>query len=163
MFGRSGHSGEAKPVDRTASLPAAPSAPNGVDGRAVARGEADGLSVIGRELSISGRDLRIVTRGGVRVDGEIVGDLYGSDVVIGPSGRVQGTVVGERVSIDGWVVGTVRGLRIELLPKALVEGEIYHQTIRMEEGAFIEGALRRVAEDELRAQMAQPVSHADET
>jgi cytoskeletal protein CcmA (bactofilin family) len=149
MFGRSGNSVETKPAERAV----VPAPASGGDARLTPRAEPDGLSVIGRELSISGRDLKIVTRGGVRVDGEIIGDLYGSDVVIGPSGRVHGTVVGERVSIDGWVVGTVRGLRIELLPKAHVEGEIFHQTIRMEEGAFIEGALKRVAEDDIRSAM----------
>jgi len=111
------------------------------------------MSVIGRELSISGQNLRIVTRGGVRIDGEVIGDLFGSEVVIGETGRVRGTVVGERISIDGWVEGSVHGLRIELLKRAHVEGEIHHQTIRMEEGAFIEGALRRVSDEELRAAM----------
>jgi cytoskeletal protein CcmA (bactofilin family) len=119
-----------------------------------ARPSSEGLSVIGRELSISGEGLRIVTRGGIRIDGEIFGDLYGAEVVIGESGRVRGTVVGERISIDGWVEGSVHGLRIELLKRAHVEGEIHHQTIKMEEGAFIEGSLRRVSDEDLRAAMA---------
>lgn len=148
MFGRSSSNvvSEPKIVEPMNRPGAAPPAD--------ARPTSDGLSVIGRELSISGEGLRIVTRGGIRIDGEIYGDLYGTEVVIGESGRVRGTVVGERISIDGWVEGSVHGLRIELLKRAHVEGEIHHQTIKMEEGAFIEGSLRRVSDEDLRAAIA---------
>ena len=142
--------------------------PPPLEGRSDGRGgdvRVDGLSVIGRDLSISGDNLRIVTRGGIRIDGEVRGDIYGSEVQIGETGRVRGTVVGERVSIDGRIEGSVQGLKIELLKRAHVEGEIHHQTIRMEEGAFIEGALRRVSDETLKAVLAaasaeDPAEHA---
>jgi cytoskeletal protein CcmA (bactofilin family) len=148
VFGRSSSSAAAeKPAEVTNTQRAGAAPPPEL------KPAGEGMSVIGRELSISGQNLRIVTRGGVRIDGEVIGDLFGSEVVIGETGRVRGTVVGERISIDGWVEGSVHGLRIELLKRAHVEGEIHHQTIRMEEGAFIEGALRRVSDEELRAAM----------
>ena len=136
MFGRSQTPVPAEP--KSAELPTARSGPAG-PAVPEPRPQTEGLSVIGRELSISGHDLKIVTRGGVRIDGEIAGDVYGTDVIISENGRVRGSVIGERISIDGRVEGTVLGLRIELLKKAHVEGEIRHQVIRMEEGAFIDG------------------------
>lgn len=158
VFGRSQNPVPAEP--KSTELPTARTNPAG-PAVAEPRPQTEGLSVIGRELSISGHDLKIVTRGGVRIDGEIAGDVYGTDVIISENGRVRGSVIGERISIDGRVDGTVLGLRIELLKKAHGEGEIRHQVIRMEEGAFIDGSLRRVGEDEIRAALSTATRSTD--
>lgn len=139
----------------------APAIRPGVQPTVEVKPAANGLSVIGRELSISGSDLKIVTRSGVRIDGEITGDVLGTEVVIGETGRVRGSVVGERISIDGWVEGSVHGVKVELLKRAHVEGEIHHQTIRMEEGAFIDGALRRLGDEDIKTVIASAMPVGD--
>jgi cytoskeletal protein CcmA (bactofilin family) len=105
--------------------------------------EGSRISIIGRDLTIIGNGLKIISKGILQVDGEVQGDLYGAEIVIGEEGRVAGLINGERVIVRGQVAGTIRGVQVTLAPRANVEAEIQHQTLTIEQGAMFEGKARR--------------------
>jgi cytoskeletal protein CcmA (bactofilin family) len=100
-------------------------------------------SIIGNDLTIVGQGLRIISKGILQVDGDVTGDVVGSEVIIGEKGRVTGVVSGEAVIVRGEVAGTIRGMKVVLQAGARVEGDVHHQTLAVEQGAFLDGRVRR--------------------
>jgi cytoskeletal protein CcmA (bactofilin family) len=101
------------------------------------------MSFIGPDLTVSGD---LISKGELRVDGEIVGDITGVRIVIGEQARVTGNVAGEDVFLQGHVMGSVRGLRVSLQSTSRVQGDVYHQALVMEQGAIFEGKSARAAD-----------------
>ena len=103
-----------------------------------------------------------ISKGELRVDGEVQGDIRGVRVVIGETARVTGGVVAEDVIILGHVMGSVRGLRVSLQSASHVEGDVYHQALVMEQGAFFEGRSRR-ADNPMAESLAPEAPALNET
>jgi cytoskeletal protein CcmA (bactofilin family) len=103
-------------------------------------GERVAPSVIGTDLTIMGN---LVSRGEVQVDGEVQGDIHGTNIVIGEKARITGAIVGEEVVVRGHVLGSIRGKRVMLQSSSHVEGDVFHQALSIEQGAFFEGKSRR--------------------
>jgi cytoskeletal protein CcmA (bactofilin family) len=85
---------------------------------------------------------------GLRVDGEVFGDLVCTSagagiVVVSEKAKVHGKVKCEHVIIAGEVVGPIEadGL-VELQPSARVEGDIRYASLEIHAGARIDGELR---------------------
>jgi cytoskeletal protein CcmA (bactofilin family) len=106
------------------------------------------LSVIGSDLMILGQGLKIISRGSLQIDGEVMGDVVGQEVVIGDSAKVTGLVNAEKVVVRGMVNGTIRGLDVMLSSNSNVEGDIHHKSLTIEQGAMFEGKSRRPADVE---------------
>jgi len=100
-------------------------------------------SIIGNDLTIVGQGLRIITQGTLQVDGKIEGDVIGKEVIVGDKGSVIGVVSGEKVIVRGAVNGTIKGMVVSLQSSAHVEGDVHHQQLTVEEGAYLEGRVRR--------------------
>jgi cytoskeletal protein CcmA (bactofilin family) len=125
-------------------------------------GERNPPSVIGPDLTIMGN---LVSRGEVQVDGEIQGDIHGTNIVIGERARITGSVIADEVVVRGHVMGSVRGKRVMLQSSSHVEGDIYHASIAIEQGAYFEGKSRRsddplagIAKPEVPPMAGQPAS-----
>jgi cytoskeletal protein CcmA (bactofilin family) len=102
-------------------------------------------SVIGNDLKIIGQGLKIISQGTLQVDGEIEGDVGGSEVIIGEKGKVTGTVFAERVIVRGQISGVIRGATVTLQASSRVEGDIHHLSLAIEQGAEFDGRCRRPA------------------
>ncbi len=102
-------------------------------------------SVIGRDLTIIGSGLKIVSRGLLQVDGEVQGDVIGSKIVIGPTGKVTGLVNAEDILVHGSVYGTIKAVDVKLTASSVVEGDLYHQSFALEQGASFEGRSKRAS------------------
>ena len=91
---------------------------------------------------------------GLRIDGEVTGDIQASDahgslLVISESARVQGSVTADHIIINGFVKGPVHALHmLELQPKARIEGDVEYAALEMHQGALITGQLRPLLEGE---------------
>ena len=107
--------------------------------------EVGAKSVIGNDLKIIGQGLKIISQGTLQVDGEIEGDVGGSEVIIGEKGRVTGTVAAERVIVRGQISGVIRGITVTLQASSRVEGDIHHMSLAIEQGAEFVGRCRRPA------------------
>jgi cytoskeletal protein CcmA (bactofilin family) len=114
-------------------------------------GERGAPSVIGPDLTIMGN---LVSRGEVQVDGEVQGDIHGTNVVIGERARITGGVVAEEVVVRGHVMGSIRGRKVLLQASSHVEGDVFHQSLSIEQGAYFEGKSRR--SDDPTADVARP-------
>jgi len=85
---------------------------------------------------------------GLRIDGEVVGDVFGaveghSILVISEKARVMGKVMAAHVIINGEVEGPiVCSEMLELQPKARVTGDIRYDVLEMHPGALVDGELR---------------------
>ncbi len=102
-------------------------------------------NLVGEGTRIDG-DLVFVD--GLRVDGEVFGNLVATDpqhsiVVISEKARVQGKVSAGHVIINGEVQGPVQStVLLELLPKARVVGDLRYELLEMHQGASVDGELK---------------------
>ena len=85
---------------------------------------------------------------GLRIDGEVVGDIRAADgsasiLVISESASVSGQIFADHVIINGRVVGPVHASELlELQPKAKIAGDVSYKALEMHQGAVITGQLR---------------------
>jgi cytoskeletal protein CcmA (bactofilin family) len=85
---------------------------------------------------------------GLRVDGEVVGDIranpgHPSILVISETASVTGVIHADHVIINGRVLGPVHASELlELQPKAHIEGDVTYKALEMHQGALISGQLR---------------------
>lgn len=100
-------------------------------------------SIIGADLVILGDKITVITKARLIVDGEVRGDINGREVIIGPSGKVTGTVAANAIEVHGHVTGAVRAASVTLHPTAHVDGDIHNQILKISEGAIFDGRVRR--------------------
>jgi cytoskeletal protein CcmA (bactofilin family) len=108
-------------------------------------------SLIAEGSHISGN---ILFTDGLRIDGEVSGDIRSHDMhasllVISESARVTGSVTADHIIINGVVHGPVFARHmLELQPKARIEGDVQYVALEMHQGALITGQLRPLLEGE---------------
>jgi len=101
-------------------------------------------TLIGAGTSIEGN---IVFTGGLRVDGEVKGDMHGvrdqsTTLVISEHARIEGEISVSHLVINGTVIGPVHATEfLELQNKARVTGDVEYGMIELHLGAVVEGRL----------------------
>jgi cytoskeletal protein CcmA (bactofilin family) len=89
----------------------------------------------------------IVFEGGLRIDGQVHGDVTAVDgkpatLVVSEQARVDGKIVVSHVVINGQVNGPVAASDyLELQPRARIVGDVAYKTLEMHVGAVIQGRL----------------------
>jgi cytoskeletal protein CcmA (bactofilin family) len=129
---------KSEPSPLTSARPGLPPTPPKGD---VQRPASGSVSQISADLTIIGN---LISQGVVQVDGEVLGDLHATVILVGENARVTGNVVATEVTVRGTVQGSVRGNRVLLQSTSKVEGDVFHQQLGIEQGAFFEGKSRRV-------------------
>lgn len=101
-------------------------------------------SLIGVDTRIEG-SMRF--SGGLRVDGEVVGDVSAVDdkpstLVISEKARIEGEIRVGHLVLNGTVKGPIRASHyLELQAKCKVIGDVYYTTLEMHPGAVVDGQL----------------------
>jgi cytoskeletal protein CcmA (bactofilin family) len=101
-------------------------------------------SLIGVGTSLIGD---VTFTGGLRVDGEIKGNVRGVDgqpatLVISEQARIEGEISVSHLVINGTVIGPVHSSDfLELQTRARVTGDVEYSTIEMHLGAVVQGRL----------------------
>jgi cytoskeletal protein CcmA (bactofilin family) len=96
-------------------------------------------------------DGNVTFHDGLRVDGDVIGDIRASDeqtsiLVISEVARVTGQIHADHVIINGTVKGPVHAFDLlELQPKARIEGDVSYRALEMHQGATISGQLKPMA------------------
>lgn len=98
-------------------------------------------SVISNGVTVEGN---IVTPGEIQVDGTVKGEIRAHTCFVDQLGLVHGRILAEEVLVHGRVIGPIHGVRVQLYSGAHVEGDIINETVAVETGAFVQGAIRRV-------------------
>lgn len=101
-------------------------------------------SLIGAGTRVEGN---LVFSGGLRIDGEVRGNIAAEDgqpgtLVISEKARVEGEIRVAHVVINGTVCGPVTSSDyVELQSKANVTGDVHYNTLEMQLGAVVQGRL----------------------
>ena len=101
-------------------------------------------SLLGKEIKVIGK---ITSKGALRLDGVLEGEIEASKLVIEKSAKVVGSVTSEDLVIKGRIIGPVFGKKVRFGSSARVEGDTFHETIAIEDGAYYEGSIRRYSSD----------------
>ena len=100
-------------------------------------------SVLGQDITISGQQLVLKTKGSLLIAGHIQGDVHGETVTVGETGSVTGTITARTISVQGEVRGALKGSQVILNATSRVDGDIVKQTLAIAEGAQFDGSVRR--------------------
>lgn len=141
--------------------PKLPPLPESVDRRAAALSaqRADSkTSVIGPTLKIEGEKIQIIASDKLLLEGQVRGDLFGTEIVIGESGHVEGMVVAKRIEVHGRVSGELHARVLIVGRTARIDAEMNYEQLTLNEGALFEGRSRRLRND---AVLPEPKAHED--
>jgi cytoskeletal protein CcmA (bactofilin family) len=109
-------------------------------------------SVISTDMHVIGNI--ISPEGVLDIDGQISGNVRAHTISVRENAKIQGDVVGEQVYIYGHIEGLVKARNVTLYASARVTGSIMHETLSIEDGAFVDGKFKRtdrISDDELFA------------
>lgn len=97
-------------------------------------------SVIAEGMHVLGN---IVSDGVLDIDGRIEGNVRGQTVTVRPNGAIRGDVVADTVHVHGTVEGLIKAKNVMLYADARVTGVIMHESLKVEDGAFVDGKFKR--------------------
>jgi cytoskeletal protein CcmA (bactofilin family) len=104
-----------------------------------------GPSILTEDVVIEGN---LISGGELQIDGTVNGDVRAHSVVVDAQGVIHGEVVAEEVLVRGRIIGPIRGIHVHVYAGGHIEGDVINETISIDNGAYIEGAIRR-SEDPL--------------
>jgi cytoskeletal protein CcmA (bactofilin family) len=97
-------------------------------------------SVIAEGMHVLGN---IISDGVLDIDGKIDGNVRGETVTVRPNGSIRGDITAETVHVHGQVDGLIKAKNVMLYAEARVTGTIMHESIKIEDGAFVDGKFKR--------------------
>jgi len=101
-------------------------------------------SLIGVGTRIEGN---VTFAGGLRVDGEIKGDVRAAEgeagtLVVSEKARIEGEIRVAHLVVNGTIVGPVHAADfLELQPRSRVTGDVHYSSLEMHLGAVVDGRL----------------------
>lgn len=98
-------------------------------------------SVIAEGMQVLGN---IVSDGTLDIDGKIDGNVRGQTVTVRPNGMIRGDVMADTVHVHGMVQGLIKAKNVMLYADARVTGTIMHESLKVEDGAFVDGKFKRM-------------------
>ncbi len=98
-------------------------------------------SVVSADMFVLGN---IASDGFIDLEGKVDGNVKCKEVIIRTHGIVNGDVVADAIQIFGSVRGLVKAKNITLHSSAKVEGVIMHESLSVEDGAFVDGKFKRM-------------------
>lgn len=102
---------------------------------------------IGAETSLEGS---IVSEGEVHVAGNLRGLLKAGLCLVEANGLIEGEVEADEIIVAGRIIGPLRARHVHLQPGSWVEGDITSETIAVENGAKLSGAVWQHGEGQAR-------------
>ena len=109
-----------------------------------------GRSYVGETMQLEG-DLR--TSGAVDVAGLINGNIFVSEMTISETGSIRGAVESGTIEINGHVEGKISADTVIIGKTAVIKGDIFFKsTLRTEEGADIDGYIKRISNGKLNSE-----------
>lgn len=98
-------------------------------------------SVISSGTHILGNVISELT---VDIDGSVEGDVRADQATVRENGKITGDIIANSVHIYGEVRGLIRAHSVHLYSSAHVTGVIVHQSLTVEDGAFIDAKFKRM-------------------
>lgn len=98
-------------------------------------------SIVSSDMTVLGN---VVSEGSVDIDGNIEGNVKCQQATIRKNGVIKGDVIADSVHVYGRICGLVKARNVQLFKDCRVEGVIMHESITIEDGAFVDGRFKRV-------------------
>ena len=109
-----------------------------------------GRSYIGETMQLEG-DLR--SAGSIDVAGLINGNIFVADMTVAETGSVRGSIEAATIEVSGHVEGKISADVIIIGRSAVIKGDIFFKnTLKTEEGADIDGYIKRVNNGKLNTE-----------
>ena len=109
-------------------------------------------SVVASNMNVLGN---IVSDGILDIDGQVDGNVRGHSVTVRPNGRIRGDLIAQEVFVHGVVDGLIKAENVTVFATATVRGTIMHESLTIEDGARVDGKLKRterLAIEDMRAE-----------
>lgn len=97
-------------------------------------------SVIASNVNVLGN---MVSDGVLDIDGQVDGNVTAQMVTVRPNGRIRGDLMATEAIVHGTVDGLIKAHAVSLFSTAVVNGTIMHETLMIEDGAVMNGKLKR--------------------
>lgn len=99
-------------------------------------------SILAADLVVDGD---VASTGPVDVQGRVAGQVKAPDILIAPTGAINGTALAHNLSVQGHISGSLETHTVSLSASAVIQADVTHERIATESGAQIEGQLKRLA------------------
>ncbi len=100
-------------------------------------------SIISKDLNIKGN---LNSEGLLEIEGKIDGDINGNIITLRETASVSGNITAKTLNIKGKFTGIIKSERINISGKADIKGTLEYVSLCVEDGASIEGDLKRASE-----------------
>lgn len=97
-------------------------------------------SVISADMNVLGN---VISEGVLDIDGKIDGNVRCFSASIRENGKIRGDVMADTVYVHGTVEGLIKAKHVILYASARVIGTIMHESLTIEDGAFVDGKFKR--------------------
>lgn len=97
-------------------------------------------SIIGKDFNVLGN---IISDGVIDFDGTIQGNIRCHTLNIRKNASIIGEIHATDVFVYGKIKGIIRAKNVYLYNGSRIEGIVMHETLAMEDGAFLDGKLKR--------------------
>ncbi len=111
------------------------------------------ISVISTGLSINGI---LNCEETLDVEGKIEGDIIGNVITIRELGEVQGNITAKVLNLKGKFNGKIKSERINIAKQADIKGTLEYVSLCVEDGAKIEGDLKKINEVKIPQTSKEP-------
>lgn len=125
---------------RSKNNAAAPSKPSTTNSPTRAGGKGVVPSVISADMHVLGN---IISDGFIDIDGKIEGNVKCRSATVRPNGLVRGDIQADIVHVYGRIEGQLKARNVSLYASARVQGTIMHESLSIEDGAFVDGKFKR--------------------
>ncbi len=98
-------------------------------------------SIISHDMNILGN---LISDGYVDIDGRIEGNVKCVALTVREKGMIKGDIIAEKVKVCGEVSGLIKSRYVHLTCTAKVRGVIMHESLSVDDGAFIDGQCKRM-------------------
>ena len=113
-------------------------------------------TVLGTNSTLEGH---LRSSANVRLDGTFTGTLeIGGNVLVGETAQINADINAKNISIAGAVRGNVSGKKVQLLRTGRIWGDIRATALTTEEGAFIDGKITMISQQE---EVSEPANAPD--
>jgi len=100
-------------------------------------------SIIAKDMNILGN---LISDGNIDFNGNIQGNIRCHTLTVRPDANIIGDVTAENVLVYGKVKGLIRVKNAEFYASCHVDGVIMHETLTIEDGAFVDGKFKRTVD-----------------
>lgn len=97
-------------------------------------------TIIAADVNLLGN---LISEGVMDIDGRIEGNVRCKSLTIRKNGVIKGDVLADVVHIYGRVEGLIKARDVHLFASCHVEGTIMHESLTIEDGAFVDGQFKR--------------------